>query len=202
MKLIIDSTPVEIPAAESQSFRELCTGVMNWLLPRKRSIASCKFDGHVIHSVEEADSVLPSSQTCEIESVPFEIALQSALALQCNYLGEIEQQCDKLVTESLLADPQDIIKLWRFICENLKQQIAFIPQLGNILSEDQVDHLITSRMEAFNDIMKSAAAALSTADVVQFSDVLELKLVPWLQQYREFLLQHVDDLSRSNKNAV
>lgn len=202
MKLIIDSKPVEIPAVESQNFRDLCSGVMDWLMAKRRSIATCKFDGRVIHSVEEADSVFTSSNTCEIESVPFEIALQSALALQCNYLGEIEQQCDKLVTESLLADPQDIIKLWREICENLKQQIAFIPQLGNILSEEQVDHLITSRMEEFNANMKAAAAALSCADVVQFSDVLELKLVPWLKAYREFLLQHVDELGRANKNAV
>lgn len=197
MKLIIDSKPVEIPAAESQNFRELCSGVMDWLMSKKRSIATCKFDGHVIHSVEEADSIFTSSNICEIESVPFEIALQSAIALQCNYLGEIEQQCDKLVTESLLADPQDIIKLWREICENLKQQIAFIPQLGNVLSEEEVDHLIGNRMEIFNETMKAAAASLSTADVVQFSDVLELKLVPWLQEYRTFLLQHMDDLGRS-----
>lgn len=202
MKLIIDSKPVDIPAAESQSFRELCTGVMDWLLPKRRSIATCKFDGQPIHSVEQADNVLSHASTCEIESVPFEIALQSALALQCNYLGEIEQQCDKLVTESLLADPNDIVKLWREICENLKQQIAFIPQLGTILSEEQVDHLIASRMENFNATMKGAAAALSTADVVQFSDILELQLVPWLKQYREFLLGHVDELNRTTKNAV
>lgn len=196
MKLIIDSKPVTIPAAESPNFRELCAGVMDWLMTSKRSIASCKFDGQIVHSVEEADTIFSSAHTCEIESVPFEIALQSAIALQCNYLGEIEQQCDRLVTESLLAEPQDIITMWRDICENLKQQISFIPQLGNVLEEDQVDHLIMQRMEEFNGIMKAAATALSTADVVQFSDVLELKLVPWLQHYREFLLGYVQEVKR------
>lgn len=191
MKLIIDSKPVEIPATESQNFQELCSGVMDWLLIKKRSIASCKFDGRLVHSVEEANDFFVSASTCEIESVPLEIALQSAIALQCNYLSEIEVQCERLVTESLLAEPQEIVTLWRDICENLKQQIAFIPQLGNVLNENQVDELINERMEIFNKIMKDAAASLSVADVVQFSDVLELKLLPWLKQYKDFLRVHI-----------
>jgi hypothetical protein len=191
MKLIIDSKPVAIPAAESQSFQELCSGVMDWLMDQKRSISSCKFDGRLVKTIEEADSIFDSAMLCEIESIPIEIAMQSALALQCNYLGELESRCEKLVTESLLSDPREIIETWRGICDNLKQQISFIPQLGALLTEDQVDELINERMECFNHLMKDAAAALSAADVVQFSDVLELKLIPWLQHYREFLREHL-----------
>lgn len=169
------------------SFQDLCSVVMEWLLKRKRSISLCVIDGVQVQSLDQAENMFTSADTCEIESVTIEAALMSALALQGESLKTITAECEELVTECLLAEPEDIIKLWQKICEHLKAQIGFVPHMGAVLSDEEVERLVSTEMSQFNRIMQRAGEILSTADVVQFSDLLELELIPWLGDYRLFL---------------
>jgi hypothetical protein len=190
MKLIIDSEPADFVAINSgtHTFTTFCQNVMERLLDKNRSIASCKLDGQLINSIDDADREFPNSTICEIESVPISLALKSALALQCSQCRRLESACDKLVTECLLSDPKEIIDQWQSMCEMLKDQMRFLPQLSYLLTDHQVEQLAERNVQELNAIMNHISTSFQTADVVAVSDILELELLPWLRQFREILM--------------
>jgi hypothetical protein len=201
MKLIIDSKPVKLSDNEPTSFSEYCAQIMEWLLERERSISKCKLDGKPIEFIEEANDLYLNSSTCEIESIPLRVAVQSALALQCNYLRVLETECEQLVTDSLLAEPKEIMRQWYNICQHLKNQIAFLQKMASLFTEKEVDAIVDTHLAQLNGLMKDAAAAINAADVVTFSDVIELKLLPWQKAFREFLLESLRKIENQPEGA-
>jgi hypothetical protein len=197
MKLIVDSEPVEIAIEPGGGFPEYCREVMSLLLSRNRAIGSLLLDGRPMQTIEQAEREFPTARMCEIQSVPLVQAMRTSLDSQIQRIISIEERCNTLVTESLLAEAHDIAVAWQDICAMIREQIGLLPQLAGLLDLEEVDHLIGVRLMEFNTTMRDIGDILNRADVVAFSDVLEFRLVPWLGSLRE-LLQ--GQLARVNAN--
>ncbi len=187
MKLVIDSQPAEPPHPAPATFKEFCAHVMGVLADQGRSIVACKLDGLPVTTLDLAESQYPAAQVCEVETVPVEVALQTSLSLQFQLVRQIEGDCETLVTDILLAEPMEVVDKWKFICAQIQIMIACVPQLCTVLTEAQINELIDVQLADFNSIMEDCGNAFNAADVVSVSDILELRLQPWLANFRELL---------------
>lgn len=184
MKLLIDSKIVEdLPS--SQSFGEYCQNIMQRLLAKNRSIGSCKIDGKNINSVEDANQAFPNAQSIEIESIPLHEAVETAVSTNMLRINQLQEKCDALVTDCLLAEPLEIAQQWQDLCTTLIELIAFLPTLGYVLTDEQVTKLADQECQELQKIMKDVAEVFPKADVVSFSDILEMRLSPWLKTMKE-----------------
>lgn len=186
MKFVIDSEEISLPETSRQSFQQCCQNIMALLLEKERSIGSFKIDGKDVESIKDADQSFSQAQQVEVESLPLAEALQSALTGTINEIRKLETMCETLVTDCLLADPDNIAQQWQDLCKELTKLIGFFPSLGYLLTEKQINELIDQRYAEFNQIMKDIAEVLPKADVVAFSDILETRLQPWLKNMRDF----------------
>ncbi len=187
MILTIDSEGVEFPVLPNETFQAYLARVSGHLLKDRRSIGTCQIDGKPIQTFDDGDSAFAAAGIVAIESVPLHVAVQASIALQCNAIRKIEDDCEGLVTDSLLADPRQVAQSWQALCESVKGVLAFLPGLAGLLTDKQLDSLIDDKLATLNAVMKEIAEALNKGDVVTFSDTLELKLAPWLAGLREFL---------------
>ena len=186
MTLTIDSETVDFPAKPNEAFQDYYERIADLLLKKGRCIGSCRIDGQAVPTVEAGVSLFDAAKAIEIESVPLRVALQANIALQCNTMRRIEDACEGLVTDSLLADPKQVAAAWQSLCEEIKSILTFIPRLAPLLSDEQVDALVDGRLNELNGIMGEIAEFLGKGDVVGFSDILEMKLLPWVGGLREF----------------
>ncbi len=187
MKLLIDSHPVDLPLQPGASFTEYCGVISAHLLDQNLAIANCKLNGCVILHLEEAATRFTKDAVLEIESVPLSVALAAMVSLRCSEMKRLEADVETLVTDSLIGEPEEVLRQWHSVCEQLKTQIRALPQLGALLADEQVEEIVSSRMDEFRQIMNACAKSLSTADVVAFSDTLEMQFLPWLRALREII---------------
>lgn len=201
MKLIIDSQPVDLATLPGASFAEYCRDVMQYLLHRNRAIATFALDGEPIRTVEQAEAGFSAASLVEISSIPLADALRASLDQQVDSLSSVVDACETLVTDSLLAEPADIAHQWQELCEAIKQGFSQIPSLAGLLTEEQIEDLIQERFTALGTVMRDIAQVLNKGDVVGFSDILELRLLPWLQHHRDFIAGLVERLASVDRQA-
>lgn len=202
MQIIIDSEEVDIDTKGAKSFEQCCSLIMAWLVEKDRSISTCKIDGKVVDTMDQANQLLKSCSSLEVETVSVSEALQAAISIQAAQLTRTEEACEQLVTDSLLEEPEVLVEQWHDLCEDLKAQIRFIPSLAPLLTEDQINMLVDKKFKEIEDIMREVHKVLNEADVVTFSDILELKLSPWISTLREFVQAQaklLDSMIKSQK---
>lgn len=199
MKILIDNNPLEQDFAVPDSFPEFCEQMMSVLLARNLSIGSCEFDGTVVNSLEEAHDLYSRCEICKIVSIPLAVALEAALAQKICDAQNLENECENLVTQALLAEPAEIAARWHSICEEIKAQIGFLPRLSGLLTDAQINHLVDRQLQDLGKVMHALHAAFNAGDTLEISDSLELRLLPWLRQLRDFMescLELVKNLHR------
>jgi hypothetical protein len=199
MKILIDNDPLTENLPLPHSFPQFCEQIMTILLTRNRSIGSCELDGQLVKNLAEADELFSNCKVCKIASIPLAVALEAALAVRVADSRRIEQECSDMVTQVLLGEPQEIAQRWQKICENIKEQVGFLPRLTGLLTETQVDQLVDRELKELGRVMHALHAAFNNADTLEISDSIELRLLPWLRKLRGFLencLQLVKNLHR------
>ena len=199
MKILIDNNPLTETLPEAKNFPEFCEQMMGILLSRNLSIGSCEFDGTVVSSLEEAHDLFNRSEVCKIASIPLAVALEAALNHKCRDAVRLEEECESLVTQALLAEPAEIASGWHSICEEIKAQVGFLPRLSGLLTDAQVNFLVDKQLKELGKVMHALHAAFNEADTLEISDSIELRLLPWLRQLRGFMencLQLVKTLHR------
>ena len=199
MKILIDNTPLEQKITVPQNFPDFCEQMMGILLARNLSIGSCEFDGTIVTTLEEAHDLYSRCEICRISSIPLAVALEAALEHKCRDARRLEEECESLVTQALLGEPKEIANRWHSICEEIKAQVGFLPRLTGLLTDAQVNHLVDRQLKDLGKVMHSLHAAFNAADTLEISDSIELRLLPWLRQLREFMencLQLVKNLHR------
>jgi hypothetical protein len=199
MKILIDNTLLEEKIPFPKSFPEFCEQIMGILLARNLSIGTCEFDGTVVSTLEEAHELFLHSETCKIASIPLAVALEAALSHKVGDARRLENECEGLVTQALLGEPTEIALRWQAICEEIKAQIGFLPRLSGLLTDSQVNQLVDRQLKDLGKVMHALHAAFNNGDTLEISDSIELRLLPWLRQLREFMencLQLVKTLHR------
>lgn len=194
MKLLIDSEPVELAGGQATTFSACCREVMQHLLKRNRAIDALLLDGRPVDSVAQAEADFAAAAVCEFRTVPLGDAVRGLLETYERDLRTLEASVENLVTESLLAEPETVAGLWRDLCEAVKLAIARLPQLAALLTDEEIDEIAERRMTDFNNAMRDIATALNKADLVAFSDILELRLLAWLRGIREIVARQMASL--------
>ncbi len=184
LKIVIDSVPVQLDLPNDASFATICAEAMKHLLKDYRAISQCKLDGKVVVEPDKVDSLLSKFTLLEIESRPLKEILIDSLQQHILDFKHLEQSTEQLVTDCLLAEPQEIVDQWSKICDITKKKLSIVPTLAPILDEKQLEAQMEPLFNELNKIMSEASASFSTADVVSFSDTLENNFIPWIQKFR------------------
>lgn len=172
---------------------------MKILLEKNRAIHVCKLDGKVVSNLQVAEKDFAAATVLEIESIPLQEALATTLHSHLTEIRALEQKCEQLVTDCLLAEPQEIVDQWTEICETTKHLLGYVPSLAPILNEEKLEKVMEPLFAEMNSLMAEAGKSFSVADVVTFSDVLENRLIPWLKKFRELMqsaLQEVESFPK------
>jgi hypothetical protein len=199
MKILIDNDPLTESLNPPRNFPEFCEQIMGILLTRNRSIGSCELDGTLVRNIEEADELFSTCKVCKIASIPLAVALEATLAAKVADGRRLERECSDMVTQVLLGEPQEIAARWQKICEEIKEQVGFLPRLTGLLTETQVNNLVDRELKELGRVMHALHAAFNHGDTLEISDSIELRLLPWLRKLRGFLencLQIVKTLHR------
>jgi hypothetical protein len=187
-KVVIDSHPASLDASSMDSFKGICEAVSRILLDKGRAIHQCKLDGQLVENPQEVEKKgLSQVSTVEIISLPLKEVLIQNIQHQILEIKRLEQVTEALVTDCLLAEPQEIVNQWTQICETTKARLGFIPTLAPILKEEELEVRVEPLLGQLGALMKAAGDSFSTADVVTFSDVLENQYLPWLQKFKTLL---------------
>ena len=186
MKILIDNNPLEQEFVLPKSFPEFCEQMMGMLLARNLSIGSCEFDGTIVNNLDDAHALYARSEICKISSIPLAVALEAALEQKVRDAQKLEGECENLVTQALLGEPAEIAACWHGICEEIKAQIGFLPRLSGLLTDAQVNNLVDRQLQELGKVMHSLHAAFNAGDTLEISDSIELRLLPWLRELREF----------------
>lgn len=186
-KVLVDSTPVTLEVSDLSTFEKCCQAITNILLEKQRAIIRCKLDGKLVEDPRNSQEDFAKSAVLEIETLPLKEALFTMIQQQILETKRLEESAEKLVTDCLLAEPQEIVTQWTDICETTKSRLNFIPMLAPILNEQLLEKKVEPLLAELSDLMQSAGASFSTADVVTFSDVIENKYISWLKKLREIL---------------
>jgi hypothetical protein len=117
-------------------------------------------------------------------SIPLAVALEATLVSRVADARRLEQECSDMVTQVLLGEPQEIATRWEKICDELKAQIGFLPRLGGLLTETQVNELVDRELKELSRVMQTLHASFNKGDTLEISDSIELRLLPWLRQLR------------------
>ncbi len=187
LKVTIDSVPVQLEVPEGASFAQICAAAMKILLVDSRAISECKLDGKVVVEPDKVDTLLSTFTNLEILSRPLKEILLTTLQQHVLELKQLEQLTEQLVTDCLLAEPQEIVDQWSNICNITKKKLSIIPTLAPILDEKQLEAQMEPLFKDLNTIMTAASTSFSTADVVSFSDTLENDFQPWIQKFRSVI---------------
>jgi hypothetical protein len=199
MKILIDNDPLTESLPTPGSFPEFCEQIMSILLTRNRSIGSCELDGRLVQNIAEADELFSTCKVVKIASIPLAVALEATLASKVSDGRRLEQECADMVTQVLLGEPTEIAARWHKICDEIKEQVGFLPRLTGLLTEAQVDNLVDRELKDLGRVMHALHAAFNHGDTLEISDSIELRLLPWLRKLRGFLencLQLVKNLHR------
>lgn len=196
LKVVIDSVPVQLEIPQEASFANICASAMKVLLEKNRAISQCKLDGKVVEEPDKVDALLPTFSLLEIESQPLKEVLTIALQQHVLDLKQLEQSTEQLVTDCLLAEPQEIVDQWTGICDITKKKLSIIPTLAPILDEKQLETKMEPLFKDLNLIMTEASGSFSTADVVSFSDTLENRFIPWIQRFRAVIQSALTEVEK------
>ena len=186
MILTIDSAPVDFPLQPQETFQAYLNRVADFLLQTQRCIGQFRIDGKAVATLDEGAALFPAAASFDVDTVPLQVALQAQVQAQCVALRKIQGDCETLITDSLLADPRQVAASWGTLCEEIKQVLAFLPVLNGLLTDAQMDTLVDRRLAGLTGTMNEIRTVMAKADIVAFSDLLEMKLVPWINEMREF----------------
>ncbi len=191
MKLFIDQKELTEKKIGGTTFSEFCSELMSHLLAHDNSIACIKLDGTEMSNLEAAEDAFANASLCEVVTLPVKEALQSSVTLQKQRLSQLVEACNELVTDCLLDEPSKVAKDWTEICIAMKSEISLIPSWSHYIVEEEVIIRLESKLASLDSMMKKIHENLNKADVVGFSDILELETVPWLNDLADFFDKEV-----------
>lgn len=191
MNIYLDQKPFNFDgSSRCETFEELCRQISDHLSAEGKGIGSVRVDG------VEVDCSAPPSGEALHESAKIEVTTCQIQAIVANALQEHVDLAERLAgeflefsTDTLLMQPQENFDKWRSLLESLKPLIGFIPKfmllqpLSQVESPELSEARLLTFIEEIHGHVEAARRALETSDIVEFSDILELRLAPWLKQF-------------------
>ncbi len=189
--IFIDGKPLAIsqPAA-LDSFEEFCRHCSASLHHDGRAIRAVHVDGVEVNCATPPPLYqLRQARRIEVSSCLLEELLQAALDQQTTSARNLAREVAVLSTDCLVQMPQETFEKWRNVLESLKSIIGFIPKffqmapLSPSLATSLDEEVLTNSIQEIKDAVDTSRRALETQDIVQFSDTLELRILPWLKKH-------------------
>lgn len=191
MDLYLDGQPLALTEnPDFKSFEELCTTCSTRLKSSGRAIRTVRMDGVEV-DCNNPPSIyeLMSAERVEIGSCLLAELVHVALRYQQETAQSLADKIMELSTDCLIELPQETFEKWRSALESLKSLIGFIPHFYVIQSsagvavDEALETTLTNRIHTIQNAVDEARCALDAQDIVQFSDILELRMVPWLREH-------------------
>lgn len=186
----LDGSPVEVPS-ERRSLNSIRCYLEALALERQRVLFSLSVDGQWVNLV------LPLAQTArfnriEAESVPLD---ESALLILKTALQQTEharERVEAAFTLVLINSRKVARELWWNLARQLKEPILTLSLLpdgacGPAKGRASLSQLRKWQLEQIAVIIRDVDAVCVAGDTIQISDVLEKRVLPWLQKLNDLI---------------
>ncbi|MDD2710028.1 MAG: hypothetical protein PHV34_18760 [Verrucomicrobiae bacterium] len=191
MELYLDGNPLTLAdSCDWTCFKAFCAACSAHLEPSGRVIHSISLDGKEVDCANPPTvNEILTSQKVEINSCLLKELVERSLHQQYDAATSLAAKFQDLSTDCLIDLPTEIFAKWKSGLETLKSLIGFIPHfvsleaLFNVSLPEFQESVLAKRIEDVQNAVDEARKALDNQDVVQFSDVLELKLSVWTKEH-------------------
>lgn len=127
----------------------------------------------------------------------------SILMAQISRADALSISVRDLSVDCLIELPSEFFPTWKNILETLKSMVGIIPLF--YIMDDEKKRIITEdylmeKIASIEEIVDSARKSLEAQDIVQFSDVLELQMIPWITKFSEIPKKLIKYESKSLSN--
>lgn len=193
MNLYLDGKPLELPESlDCENFEDFCQICSKRLHIEDRAIHSIHLDGKEVDCTTlPSDHSFLNAQKIEIMSCLLKDLVLTVLQAQEKSAQDLAGKVMELSTNCLIESPRETFDCWKNILEILKSLVGFIPKflaIQPLLSDAEIELTetdLTNRIQEIQEFVDTCRKALDSQDIVQFSDVLELRIVPWLKSHAD-----------------
>jgi hypothetical protein len=193
LDLYIDGQPLTLPEnSDFRNFADFCSTCSTHLEATGRAIQSVHMDGVEV-DCSNPPSVyrLMMAKRVEVNSCLLAELVLTALQSQRESARTLADKILDLSTDCLIELPQETFEKWHSALETLKPLIGFIPHFYSIqgmsggVIGDGLESALMGRIQTIQEAVDEARSAMDKQDIVQFSDILELQIVPWLKEHAD-----------------
>jgi hypothetical protein len=208
LDIYLDGKPFELPATSVwQNFEEFCRICATHMENQGLAIRHIYVDGVEIDcSRPPESSALQTARKIEVTTCLLEDLLSLALTHQLDTTRSLIRQLTDLSTDCLIQLPQESFDKWKAALESLKGVVSFIPRIFVIQplleapDETLSEQNLLAKIRQIQTHVDTSRRALEVQDIVQFSDTLELQIIPWAKDQEQAILKLSEAVSKHRKS--
>ena len=193
IKVVMDGKPLELPEHIEGSLTAIRSYLESLALQHGRVVSFFTVDGVIINIIEESIEI-KGMQRVKADTISFDELTRQLISTSCDRLKQLHVAAESVITQVLINDWPEVQKLWEKWQPDFKSPIlvvSFLRELCGVRLDELscCNQTLGQHLTFFNPLVNDVEAVVATKNILQFSNLLENRYAPWLQQLSVFLRQ-------------
>ena len=189
----MDGKPLELPEHTKGSLTAIRSYLESLALQHGRVVSFFTVDGVVINIIEESVEI-KGMHRVKADTISFDELTRQLISTSCDRLKQLHVIAESAITQVLINDWPEVQKLWEKWQADFKSPIlvvSFLRELCGVRLDELscCNQTLGQHLTFFNTLIDEVEAVVATKNILQFSNLLEDRYAPWLQQLSVFLRQ-------------
>jgi hypothetical protein len=193
IEVIMDGKPLELPDHIKGSLTAIRSYLESLALQHGRVVSFFTVGGIIINILEESFEN-KGMQRVKADTISFDELTRQLISTACDRLKHLQVTAEYAITQILINDWPEVQKLWERWQPDFKSPILVVNFLRELCGV-RLDELSCSNqtlgqhLTFFRPLLDEVEAVVATKNILGFSNFLEERYAPWLQQLSVFLRQ-------------
>jgi hypothetical protein len=193
IEVIMDGKPLELPVRIKGSLTAIRSYLESLALQHGRVVSFFTVDGIVINIIEESIEI-KGMHRVKADTICFDELTRQLISTSCDRLKQLHVIAESAITQVLINDWPEVQKLWERWQPDFKSPILvvnFLRELCGVRLDElsSCNQTLGQHLTFFNPLIDEVEAVVAAKNILQFSNLLEERYAPWLQQLSVFLRQ-------------
>jgi len=193
IEVIMDGKPLELPEHVNGSLTAIRSYLESLALQRGRVMSFFSVDGIIINTIEDSPEI-KNMQRVKADTIGYDELTRQLISTACDRLKHLHVAAERAITQILINDWPEVQALWERWQLDFKSPILvvnFLRELCGVRLDELscCNQTLGQHLTFFNPLIDEVEAVVATKNILQFSNLLEDRYAPWLQQLSVFLRQ-------------
>jgi len=189
----MDGKPLELPEHTKGSLTAIRSYLESLALQGCRVVSFFSVDGIIINSIEDSLEI-KKMRRVKADTIGYDELTRQLISTACDRLKNLHVAAESAITQILINDWPEVQALWERWQPDFKSPILvvnFLRELCGVRLDELrcCNQTLGQHLTFFNPLINDVEAVVATKNILQFSNLLENRYAPWLQQLSVFLRQ-------------